>query len=303
MKAGAALVVERLGHEGGQQTVQPGDLLHRGLQPEGPVRGVQRSGVVQVDLELAAAELVVGRGHLQAGVPQQPQRLEQATLRIALGAHCVDVAGGVRVALPAADGAGNVVGLEQVVLQLGADHGANAGLGEQALDPPQHRPGRVGAGAAVGVVNVCDRPGDTRLPGQRGQGGEVRLDLDVGQPGLEPAGHRHDVALRAGVEDRAAEGQAGSGGGGQLVEQQIPTAIDADHVGVRDPDDVDPLRSQLVHRGGDIAGRVAHGTSAKLFGPEQYAPGPGWGKGVQVLARHPSSGQFWRNPPGVLPEK
>ena len=68
VEPGAALVVERLGHERGQQATVPGDLLHRRLEPEGPVRRVAQFRVAEVDLELAGRELVVGRGHLQPGV-------------------------------------------------------------------------------------------------------------------------------------------------------------------------------------------------------------------------------------------
>src|SRR6266487_5653041 len=67
VKARAALVVERLGHEGGEQVAAAGDLLHGRLEPERAVGGVGQLRVAEVDLELARRELVVGRRHLEAG--------------------------------------------------------------------------------------------------------------------------------------------------------------------------------------------------------------------------------------------
>jgi hypothetical protein len=68
VEARPALVVERLGHERGQQAALAGDLLYGGLEPEGPVGRVDQAGMAQVDLELAGRELVVGRRHRQPGV-------------------------------------------------------------------------------------------------------------------------------------------------------------------------------------------------------------------------------------------
>ena len=70
----------------------PRDLLHRGLQPERAVGGVGQRGVIEVDLELARGELVVGRGHPQAGGAQLAQHVHEQALRVALAAHDVDVA-------------------------------------------------------------------------------------------------------------------------------------------------------------------------------------------------------------------
>ena len=96
VKSGAALVVERLGHEGGELVLLPGQLLDRGLEPERPVGGVERLGVPQVDLELAAGELVVGRDDLQPVRGQLTQGAEQHVLRITLETGDVDVAGAPR---------------------------------------------------------------------------------------------------------------------------------------------------------------------------------------------------------------
>ena len=78
VEARAALVVERLGHERGQQVAVPGDLLHRGLQPERAVGRVEQVRVPEVDLELAGRELVVGRRHPQPGVPELPEHVQRA---------------------------------------------------------------------------------------------------------------------------------------------------------------------------------------------------------------------------------
>jgi hypothetical protein len=53
VEPGPALVVERPGHEGGQQAVLAGDLLYGGRQPEGPAGRVDQPGMTEVDLELA----------------------------------------------------------------------------------------------------------------------------------------------------------------------------------------------------------------------------------------------------------
>src|SRR5580704_9817124 len=76
VETGPALVVERLGHEGGQQAVLAGDLLHGRLEPEGPVGRVDQPGMAEVDLELAGRELVVGRRDLQPGVAQLPEHVQ-----------------------------------------------------------------------------------------------------------------------------------------------------------------------------------------------------------------------------------
>ena len=84
--------------------------------------------MVEVDLELARAELVIGRGHLQLGVAHVAQHREQDALGVALATDDVDVAGLIGVPLPAA--VARVVGLAHVELELGPDDGGQSELGQ-----------------------------------------------------------------------------------------------------------------------------------------------------------------------------
>ena len=137
VEAGAALVVERLGHERRHPAGAAGQLLDAGLEPERAVRRAERLGMPQVDLELAAGELVVGSHHVDVVGGQRAQRRQQRVLRVALEAGDVDVAGALAVAAPAL-GAGRV-GLEHVELQFGADHWPHSEFGELLDDALEHR--------------------------------------------------------------------------------------------------------------------------------------------------------------------
>ena len=163
----------------------PGDLLHRGLEPERPVGGVEQLGVVEVDLELAAAELVVGRGHLQAGVAQVAQH--GAAGRPA-GRPC-----GRRRTRCRASSAYR----RQRAARRPARRGRTPArgrrprcrpeLGEPARHPARHSRGDSGAGAPSGVTVS---PRHQAAPGSHGSGGERRqvgVDVDVGQARLEAA--------------------------------------------------------------------------------------------------------------------
>ena len=68
---GAVDPVDRLGHERRVQAVLLGDGLQRELEGDGVVGGLQRVGVLEVDLVLADGDLVVGRLDLD------PERLER----------------------------------------------------------------------------------------------------------------------------------------------------------------------------------------------------------------------------------
>ncbi len=59
VEAGPALVGKRPAHEGRDEALTGGDLLHGCLQHEGTVCGVDRGGVLDVDLVLRVHELVV----------------------------------------------------------------------------------------------------------------------------------------------------------------------------------------------------------------------------------------------------
>lgn len=83
MEAGAAAVVEGLGHESGQPPFGAGQLAHGGLEAEGAVGCVQGGGVGEVDLELATVELLVAGGDTDAEAVQLPQGAQQVTVRVA----------------------------------------------------------------------------------------------------------------------------------------------------------------------------------------------------------------------------
>src|SRR5947207_2860417 len=78
MEPRTLVVVERLTHERGQQTVPSGHLLDQVLEAEGAVGGVEREGMAEVDLVLAAAILVGGRyrakSELHGGVEHARER-------------------------------------------------------------------------------------------------------------------------------------------------------------------------------------------------------------------------------------
>ena len=248
VKPGAALVVERLGHEGGHQVTVPGDLLHGGLEPERAVRRVDELRVTEVDLELARRELVVRRRHPQAGVPELPEHVQQQPLRIALAADHVDVPQLVRVTPPAP----GAVLLAHEEFQLGAADQLVAEAGHPIGHPPHHGTRRLRRGRAVGRAGVAEAPGGVRLPRQRREGREVRPHGDVGQPCVQAALHRDHIAHRGGVVDGAAERQPVLGHRGQLVQQHVAAPVDADHVRVGDPDHVDALGAQPLGDGGNV---------------------------------------------------
>ena len=277
MEPGPALVVERLGHERGQQAAVPGDLLHRRLEPERPVGRVLQRGVTQVDLELAGGELVVGRGDVQPRVPQLPQHVKQYALRVALAADHVHVPQVVGVPLPAAARGG----LAQVELEFrAADQGA-AEAGGPFGDPPGHGARRLRGGRAVRGAGVAEAPRRPLLPRQRGQRAQVGADGDVGQPVLQAALHRHHVTHRRGVVHRPAERQPVADRRAKLAEQHVPAPVHADQVRIGHPDDIDPLAGQPLGDGGDVGvGRVRHGVlptgrgSARRPGPSLAGMNP-----------------------------
>ena len=259
VEARAAFVVERLGHERGQLALAAGQLLDGGLEPEGPVRGVEGLGVPEVDLELAAAELVVGRHHVQPVVPQRAQRPQQEVFGVALAAGDVDVAGGLAVPAPAAC----AVRFEHVELQLGADHRAHAELGEPGQDLLEHLARALRRRRPIGVEDVGEAVRDAGLPRHVGEGGQVGEGDDVGQAVGEAAfAELDDVAHRAGAVDRAAERDAVAECPGEVRDQHVAAALGADEVGVAQPDDVDAAPAQFGRGGREgVLVEVTHDTS------------------------------------------
>ena len=102
VEARAALVGERAPHEGREQALAHGDLLHGGLQHERTVGCVERVGVLHVDLVLRVHELVVGGERLQAELVAPEQHPQHDLARVGDGADGVDARELVDVAPQAA---------------------------------------------------------------------------------------------------------------------------------------------------------------------------------------------------------
>jgi hypothetical protein len=213
--------------------------------------------MAEVDLELSRGELVVGRGHEQASLPQLAEHVQEQALRIALAANHVDVSR--LVGVPPPGPVGRL--LAHVELQLGAADQGVAEAGDLLGHPPRDRARRLRGGLAAGQGGVAQAPGGVRLPGQRRQRGQVGVHGDVRQARLQAALHRDHVPHRRGVIDRPAERQAVAGRRGQLVEQHVAAAVHADQVRVGDPDHVDALFPQPLTDGGDVR-CVGHGGSS-----------------------------------------
>jgi len=111
----------------------------------------------------------------------------------------------------------------------------------------QQGAGGFGAGAPVaGSVHIAQAGGDAGFPRQLEQRVEVGAYDDVGEPGVQAARDRDDIALGAGVVNGAAEGEAVRAGRGQLVEEYVPGTVGADEVGVCHPDHIDALGGQPI---------------------------------------------------------
>lgn len=248
VEAGAARVVEGLGHEGGQPALLAGQFLDRGLEAEGAVGGRHGVRVDQVDLDLAAVELVVAADRPDPQIAYVAQGAQQVVVRVGPQAGGVDDPGVGRVAAPAA----GRVPLAQEVLELRSDYRPQPVLGAPGEDGPQQIAGRLGCGSAGRRVDdLAQTGGHPRLPGQRHQRVEVRTDADVRQPRVQPAADRDDVPLRAGVVDGPAERQAVLTGPGQLFEQHVTRPVGADQVGIGHPDHVDAVGGEPVHVAAD----------------------------------------------------
>ena len=78
--------------------------------------------MIQVDLKLAGTEFVVCGRHLDAGIAQVAQHLQQNSARITLTSNDVDVADDIGIATHSIGASG--IWLHQVELKLRTDHGA-----------------------------------------------------------------------------------------------------------------------------------------------------------------------------------
>ena len=157
-----ALVVEGLGHERGELALLARQLLHRILEAEGTVRSIEGVAVPEVDLELAAGELVVGRHYLHAVAGEMTEVAQQDVLGVALEPGDIDVARRLPVALPA--GGRALVTLQHVELELRPDHRTHAEVGELGHDLLEHVARALHRLRAVRVEQVGDVVRDTRFP-------------------------------------------------------------------------------------------------------------------------------------------
>ena len=98
MEARALVVVPRLADEGREQALEGGELLDRALEAERAVGRLERVAVVEVDLELAAAVLVVPGERAEPEIVDAAQEAWQHPARVACGPGRVDAARNVLVA-------------------------------------------------------------------------------------------------------------------------------------------------------------------------------------------------------------
>ena len=185
---------------------------------------------------------MVSGGNPQTGVPEQPEHGQQQAARIPLAADHVDDADLVGVALPPTIR----LAFAHEELKLRAGHQRAADLFQRSRDSPGDVAGGLRGLLAVRRVGVADAPGRVRLPRHGSQRGQIGLDQDVGETGLQAALDRDDVTLRRGVIDRPAERQPVLDRVGQLIDQHVPAPVDADQVGIRHPDHVHALGAQSL---------------------------------------------------------
>ena len=178
MEAGAALVGERPSHERRDQALHRRDLLHRRLEHEGPVGGVERRGVLHVDLVLRVHELVVPGVRLQPELVRPEQHLQVDLARVGDRAHGVDARELVDVA-PDPAGRGRIA-LAQEPLELRPDDREET-VGRVAVDHArEERPrARRPVVRAVEPPRLAEAPRDLGLPGDDPQRVEVGADREV----------------------------------------------------------------------------------------------------------------------------
>ncbi len=137
MGSGAALIVERLAHEGRVQAVLSGHVLDCRLEPEGAVGGIERPGVAQVDLVLRVHELVVDGEDVQADRRQLLGHAAHEPVGVGQRADRIDHAQVVDVTAHAVRGGG--VADDEEELELGTDDRLEAELADAR---PRPAPGR-----------------------------------------------------------------------------------------------------------------------------------------------------------------
>ena len=150
----------------------------RQLEGQDIVRRLQGFGILEVDLMLAVAALMMAGFDLEAHLLQGQADLAPGLFPVVQGAH-VEI-GAFVVGLQG--GAAHFVGLEKIKLALrphieGVAQGG--GLGQLLL---QHIAGVAHEGGPIGVMDVADEPGHAAkppVPGQELEGLRVRPEILV----------------------------------------------------------------------------------------------------------------------------
>jgi hypothetical protein len=244
MEARAPLVRERPAHERRHEPLPRRDVLHRGLQHERPVGGVERARVLHVDLVLRAHVLVAGGERLQAELVAPEEHPQHDVPRVGDGAHGVDARELVDVAAEPARS--SRVALEEEELELGRDDRVEAAGGVHRHDLPEQvaRTDRPGL-AAVERPRLADAPRHLRLPGADPERGQVGSDREVHVPVF--SSHDRRVA-QVGAHHRRAEGHAVAGERGEVTDWDVLAPRDPVQVGVQEPDSAQTGRVERHER-------------------------------------------------------
>ena len=174
----AALVGEGASHERGEHPLADGDLLHRGLQHERAIGGIESARVLDVDLVLRVHELVVRGKRLQAELVTPEQHLEDDLARVGDGADGVDARELVDVAAQAVRRRRVALGKEE--LELRRDDRLEAAGCVGVDDALEQRPwaGRVVV-CPVQCPRLAEAPGHLGLPRHRPERLEVGPDGEI----------------------------------------------------------------------------------------------------------------------------
>ena len=249
MEAGSALVGKWAAHEGREQALANGDLLHRCLEHERAVGRVERLRVLDVDLVLGVHELVVRGERLQPEVVAPEQHLEHDLARIRDGPDRVDAGELVDVAAKAVLRRGVALGEEE--LELRGDDRRQAPRGVLVDDPAQQRSrARRPVLGAVERPGLAEAPGNLRLPRHGAQRVEVGLDREVDVAHLAADDRR---VAEVGPHDGRAEGDALLAHAFEVPDRDVLAARDAVQIGVEQPNRAD---AEPAHRPDGCLGLV-----------------------------------------------
>ena len=239
------IVGERFAHEGRDEAMARGKLLHHVLEAECAVAGVERLAVIEVDLELAAPAFVVARGHAEAHQPSVSDHLAHHRLRIRAIADRVDHRELVGVAREARG-----LALEQIELELGGAHRSEPERAEGGRCTFERASRRQDA-SRIGRIDGGETPGDGRIPRKLGERGGDRRDAHVRERAIDRTAGDARRKPREAVGETVrqiggAESQAVLDGGREVFDGQIFAAGDAVHVAVIDPHGVHAAFAQFV---------------------------------------------------------